>query len=185
MKVKDIIIYACRLIGRDDVAAAFLSGETLTAEQSETVETLLYCQSAVEDELARFYFPLVREEQLASADGQYEFSSFALPPVKILSVKSGGAEVNYRLLTKGIKAEANQITVTYGYSPQKKNISDESEYSAPIGERLIAAGVAAEFCVINGEVKEAELWEGVYRREIDRAQKKCDRPAHIPPRRWV
>ncbi|MBD5632408.1 MAG: hypothetical protein HDP34_04185 [Clostridia bacterium] len=187
MKVKSIITRALKYVGRDDLAKALDADETLTSEGAEKVETLLYCFNAVEDELARYYFPLVFCEEFASEDGNYAIENFSHRPVKILSVKSDGKAVKFTPQPKFIRAEAQKITVRYEYSPSAKRIDGESAFTdCVVGESLVAAGVASEYCLIEGSMQDSQLWESRYRWEIDLAQKKYSAPhGTIPPRRWV
>jgi len=186
MTVKDIVIRALRFAGREDIAAALAAGQTVTGEAAETVETVLYCFNAVEDELARYYFPLTATEELFSVTGEFAFSEFSNRPVKILSATEYGKEVEYTLLPDRIKCKATLLNVTYEYAPSKKTLDDDSAFDGlTVSEELAAAGTAAEYCIICGAVQAAETWESRYRRDIDRAQKKTAACASIPPRRWV
>ena len=186
MKIKEIVLTALRLLGRGDVAADLENGETISEEATRTADSLLYCVNAVLDELARYYFPLVHKEQLLLLSGKVNFSQFAFRPVKILNVTSYGKKTDYKLYPKYLTADGTLIVVEYEYSPDKKELEDNCDYAGfDVGERLIADGAVAEFCILNGEVSEAEYWEGEYRREIDRARVKYRKAAKIPPRRWV
>lgn len=186
MKVKDVIISASRLAGREDVAEALGADRELSAESRETAKTLLYCFNAVEDELARYYFPLKFVQELSSDDGIYPYSDFLLRPVKILSVKHGGRDAEYERFASHFKCGYATVTVEYEYSPGRKTMEDESSFDeSTVSVGLAACGAAAEYCLICGEMQAAELWQNRYRAEIDRAQKKLAAPLSVPPRRWV
>lgn len=191
MKVKDIIVTALRFVGRDDIAQNILSVDDIadadfTDEESEVIETLMYCFNSVEDELARCYIPLKTKEDLFSDNGVYNFSDFSLRPVKIISVTSGGKPVKYSITPLSLIADCAEITVEYGYAPLKKDIDGESEFSSVLAnERLVAAGIASEYCLIDGEAKLAETWESVYRNEIEALQRTKLSALRLPPRRWV
>ncbi len=186
MKVKDIIVTALKFVGREDISKKLLSDGELTAEETEVIDTLLYCFNSVEDELARCYIPLETEEVMCSENGVYAFADFSLRPVKIISVKSGGKSVKYSLTAQSLVCDSAEITVGYGYAPLKKGIDDDSEFSSVLAsERLVAAGAASEYCLIDGESKLAEVWESVYRGEIDAVQRTRLSALNLPPRRWV
>lgn len=186
MRVKDIIVDALQLVGREDVAAVLKADKTPEGEGAEAVETLVYCFNAVEDELARFYFPLKTKQTLSSYTSKYPFATFSYRPVRILSVQSGGGDADYELFPGYIKTSATQITVEYEYSPPAKKLTDESSYDGyAVGERLVAYGAASEYCLINGEVQSANFFESRYRDEIDKARQKSVSGRHMPPRRWV
>lgn len=186
MKIKEIILSALNLIGRGDIAAALENGEELTTEASRTADTLLYCVNSVLDELARYYFPLSYTETVNLIGGKASFADFTYRPVKILGITSNGKKTAYKIYPAYLTADAVQIEAEYEYSPDKKGLDDDCDYSGlEAGARLIATGAVSEFCLLNGEVSEAEYWEGEYRREIDRARARLRGNIKIPPRRWV
>ncbi|MDE7330321.1 MAG: hypothetical protein K2N30_04470 [Clostridia bacterium] len=185
MKVKEILIPALRYAGREDAADALEKGEA-EGETAEAVKTALYCFNAVEDELARCYFSLTATENLHSADGRYYFKTFSLKPVKIISVKAGGADVKYALHPEYLECGQLNVSVTYGYVPAKRDENGESAFSEnAVPARLIAAGTASEYCLINGDTGRAELWENVYREEIEGVRRRALIGLKLPPRRWV
>lgn len=185
MKVKDILISALEIIGRSELAKSLAGGEELSAGDSETVNTLLYCFNATEDELARKYMPLSYKEEITSQNGRFYFAAFVHAPVKLKSVTSDGESVSYEIFPEYLKADARKITVEYDYSPSKKELGGTSDFGAEAGEHLLALGAAAEYCLINGEAEAAELWEKKYRAAIDGAQSKLPAGFSIPPRRWI
>lgn len=186
MTVKDVIVYAFKLLGREDAAENILNGEELDKDSGEKQETLLYCYNAVEDELARYYFPLTDTQQFASNSGVYGFDDFNFRPVKILSVKADGKPVKFKIHPKYFRCAEKSVEVEYQYAPDKKQLSDTSAYDGyAVGESLIAAGVLAEYCLISGAVQASKSWESKYREQIDKAQKKHRASITIPPRRWV
>ena len=194
MTVKSVIEEAMVLIGRKD-AADLLNAEeggwesalqTCGGEVKELAEALLFCFNAVEDELARFYFPLEFTEKIRGSGGRFYFTSFKYRPVELSEVSADGRKIRYEKFPQYISAEAEILTVRYFYSPDKKTFSDESSFDGDaVSARLIACGIAAEYCVINGEITAADMWESKYRREIDRARLKYAPALRIPPRRWV
>ena len=185
MKVKDVIISALHMLGRNDIADSLSKGSALDREATETVDTLLYCFNAVEDEVARKYLPLKCTDTVISIDGKYEYSIFLHSPVKILRVLVDGKDAEYELFPQYIYVNSRRITIEFEYAPSKKKIGDDSDFGAEVGETLLALGAAAEYCLINGEIERAELWEAKYKKEIDGTQKKLPSGGTIPPRRWV
>ena len=191
MKVKDIIMTALRCIGRDDIVEQLSEVDNeddldIDYEQSEVLATLLCCFNSVEDELARCYIPLETEEAMSSESGVYSFADFSLRPVKIISVKSNGKPVKYSLTALSLITDSAEITVKYGYAPLKKGLFDDSAFSSVFAnEKLVAAGTASEYCLIDGEAKLAQTWESVYRSEIDKIQRMHFSEIKLPPRRWV
>lgn len=185
MEVKEVIISALNVLGRSGLAEKLSAGSALVGEEAEIADTLLYCFNAVEDELARKYVPLTAKEELTSYTGRFNYSDFSRPPVKIKGVYSGGEAVEYELLPQYIAANAVKITVEYEYAPSKKKLDGVSDFNCEVSGYLMALGIAAEYCLINGEIEAAGLWEKKYREQIDFAQSKLPHGGSIPPRRWV
>lgn len=190
MTIRDILISALRRIGREELANDVEDGGEPVGEGADVVQTMLYCINATEDELARYYFPLKCTETLVSKnDNLFYFSDFLHTPVRILGVKSSGAEIKFELCTNYITAGAAEIEITYMYAPAKKTIYDSSEFGDMGDGNITALGAAAEYCLICGEASLAEMWETRYREAIDRVRKVADKAeaqrAYIPPRRWI
>lgn len=186
MLIQDILRGALIYLGKEDIADYIDDGGTPGGEDAEVVNTLMYCINAVEDELARYYFPLKYTEKLTS-DGNniFNFSSFSRTPVKILHVKSKGREIEYELQTNCLVAKAAEIEITYFYAPKRKLLDGRSEFGDMGDGKITALGAAAEYCLVCGEVSMAEVLETRYREAIDRARKNLDKGVYIPPRRWV
>lgn len=185
MTIRRILVSALRRIGREELAADVEDGGDPAGEGGEVVQTLLYCINAVEDELARYYFPLKCTQTLSSENGLFEFSKFSHTPVKILGAEHSGKKVQYELLPDGLSAKCGTLAVTYFYVPPQKTIEDDSAFGCLGDGEITSLGAAAEYCLICGEASLAEVWETRYREAIDRAQKLNGRSVYVPPRRWV
>lgn len=185
MRVKNVIVSALNYLDRAKLAEAVSAGDTLSADEQEIVDTLVFCFNAVEDEVARRYIPLEDSENLKSEDGKFYYASFSHSPVRIKKVTKDGEAVKYRMYSTYFATSAGTVTVEYEYSPSKKTISAMSDFANNVSERLLALGTASEYCLINGEGEASEIFEKKYRSEIDVAQKSLPECGHIPPRRWV
>lgn len=185
MRVKDVIICALEKLNLHAVAEKLAAGEQTDGFEKETINTLLCCYNAVEDELARHYLPLTKKDCLTSTNGEYPFTSFSRIPVNIRQVTADGKKVKFSCGALGIKTDEKSIAVEYYYAPEKKAVNDYTECAAEAGEQLIAYGMAAEYCFINGEADLAAGFENKYRQAVDAAQSKLRCRSALPPRRWV
>lgn len=185
MTIREVMASALRFIGREDIAADVESGVSPGGEGNEVVKTMLYCVNATEAELARYYHPLIHTEILKDDSGYYFYYTFSYTPIKILSVKSGGAEVEYNTYQNHLFAKYPEIEITYMYEPKKQDIDGQSSFALFGDGRVTALGAASEYCLMCGETKMAEVWETRYRSAIERAKKDYRPPLYIPPRRWV
>ena len=94
MTIKDIAVCAFKLLGRSDIAVALSAGSELDNESAEKTEALVYCINAVEDELARYYFPAKWTEELRSADGKFYFKKVFLLNLLMKAVYSSSPGLN-------------------------------------------------------------------------------------------
>lgn len=186
MKVKDIILHALKLAGREDIATALENDEVEDGEFKNEIQTALLCFNAVEDELARRYLPLKMSEKFFSDCGEIEFTEFSERPLKILSVKTPAGKCDFEVTPRKLKTCAGEVNVEYNFAPKPKTLDGDSAYTGiQASVALVAAGVASEYCLLSGDAGAANVWETKYRREIDLIQRKKYADAKIPPRRWV
>lgn len=181
----EVLCGALRKIGRESIALDIEDGSYPSGEEGDVVTTLMYCISAAENELARYYFPLKHVQSLSSQNGVYDFSAFEHTPVKILRVTSGGSPVKYTLCAGCLKTAARQIEAEYCYLPPKRQFGEEIPPSEMWHGEIAEIGAAAEYSLISGEPSVAQMWEERYRLAIDRARKTAADGMYIPPRRWV
>lgn len=196
MIVKDVIISALKILGRSGLAAELNAGSTLSAEDNETVETLLYCFNATEDEVARNYVPLTSCEMFTSVTEKFLLFLFKHPPVRVVRVVSEGEEIPFEVYSDHVYAQAFRVYIDYEYAPAKKELSDFGSFGDEVSENVFVYGTVAEYCLINGEIEAADMWESKYRQAVDMVQQrlastkkegaaKLSSGGYIPPRRWV
>ena len=187
MLVSDVIKTALAFLNRQDAADKITDGTySSDTEVSKLITALMHCFNAVEDELARVFFPLANEETIVCAGGKMYYTSFAKSPYKILSLAKSGGQVEYTLYPTYIEVETGVYTVKYLYAPAPKALTDESDFPGyPIGERMLAYGIASEYCLIAGDVEAAESWESRYRAEIERFRPHEKAKGTIPSRYWI
>ena len=187
MLVSDVIKTALAFLDRQDAADMIESGTySSDGEISRLVTAVLHCYNAVEDELARGFFPLSAEETLTSADGRIYYTSFSKTPYKILSVTQTGRPSPYAIYPKYIELAAGSYEIKYLFAPSAKELDDESDFPGyPIGERMMAYGIAAEYCLISGDIEASESWESRYRAEIERFRPHERAKGALRQRYWV
>lgn len=183
MKVKDIVLAAAQTLGLyEGVAAYFDEGKT---ELEREAKLLLACFNRVECSLALEYLPLYAEDELLAVTNRVEFAALNYSPVRILGVEDGqGNPVNYKLYPKYLKAQAGICKVTYTYTPNEKDIDEESDFSLLAAEPTLVYGVLTEYCTAEGRFEEASVWDKKYKEAVEAAFKTraCKR---LSSRRWV
>lgn len=187
MTVKCVIAAALKMLCRGETAKKTETGAQTDDEENELIKTLICCYNAVEDEIARGYVPLVKHCTMQSENGKFYFGDFLETPLKIISVKAYGVRTDYKIFADYLYAEANKITVEYAFVPAPKSLNSQCAFGFAVDPYLLAAGVCAEYCLINGEADAAGLWEKKYREGLQNLPcvKSVNPAGKLSDRRWV
>ncbi len=169
--VENVVRLAAKLVGIQEKVDGHFNG-TITAETKLLIEGLVCCFNTVENELAVDYVPIVCEETVTADDGGIEYASLSRPAAHVIAVfDDKGKEVEVRKLSSRLGLAAGTYTIRYAALPAKKDVEDSSDYDVEVFERLLAYGVAAEYCLHRGFYEEHVVWEKKYRLAIDAALK--------------
>ena len=182
MLIREVIELAVRLLDREDLLNAVASGEA----QGE-VATLLRCYHVVENEVALDYFPIFNTEKFAVKDGKLFFTQFTLTPVnvkKVTNTSDMGVPFSVNSLYLSLPESCREVLVTYSYSPPKQEMDGIVPFPNTISPRLLAFGVASEYCIIARRFEEGKMWGERYRDAL-RAAGILRRPLSVRSRRWV
>ena len=185
MKVKEVILNAAALLGDKAEVENFFKGTSTNAK--EQVDMLLTCFNIVENELALDYVPLITEENFSIVSGKIPYSLLKQDVVRIVHVKGADGEyLPFRIFAQYLEVGEGrkEITVQYAYTPKAKTIDQDSEFKSGASVRLMAYGVAAEYCVAMGMCTEAAIWDKKYK-ECIAAARSVGRKDSMPSRRWV
>ena len=183
MKVEEIVLSAAKLLGIYDGVSAYLYDDDENMEREANL--LLSCFNLVESALALDYLPLHAEETLRTATGRLEFSSFNYAPIRIVKVADANGNVEpYTLYPQYLKTRAGEWVVTYTYTPNAKEMGDDSDYGFMGASHLFIYGVMAEYCLSEGRLEESTMWEKKFKEAIESIYhtKSCER---LSSRRWV
>ena len=183
MIVKDILLEAADLLGMNPEVEAYFNGDSDDYEMQAT--QLLTCFHVAECALALNYFPLYVEDELLTATGKLDFSSFSHSPVRIIRVTNmTGEELAYTIYPSYIKTEVGRIKVQYSYTPSIKTADDVSDLSMAAPAHLLVYGTLSEYCVANGMFHESAIWDKKLKDSVDYLchTKKCKR---LGSRKWV
>ncbi len=179
MTVREVLTLAASFLDEKDLVSA-LAGSSVTGE----AETLLTCFNVVENEIALDDYPLKKTETLDFRGGLLPFPDFSIPPVDICAVKRGGRRIAFTLSPDGVLCDCSSADVTYTYAPKKKGIGDTAELGGKISPRLMALGVASEYCFVKGRKEEAKIW-GVKYRDALKSAGILRHPLSVRSRRWA
>ena len=189
MTVKEVIVQAAGCLGREDLIAALNKTESEWSEEEKLeLDSLLRCYNFVENEVALDYLAMKKEETITVESNKINYSRLSSAPVNIRKVVCGGYAQRFATYPSYIYLPdgwVGQAKVTYDYIPSTKTLNSTSEFSNKgVSERLLAYGISAQYCLVNGETGRAAVWDKKFRDAL-RAKNLLRRTVSVRSRRWV
>ena len=183
MKIKEVVLSAARLLGiEEEVAAYFADTDTLGKKNAELLTT---CFHLVENELAIDYLPLINEETYSTETGQILYSWLQKRVLRVLEVRNlQGDSLPFKIFPKYLTTQPSTVRVKYTFVPEEKDIEGECEYGENVSKRLLAFGVATEYCLAMGLFEEAAVWDRKYKDAIESVRSVAPYK-RISSRRWI
>lgn len=167
MKINNAITLASTFLGKEYVAEYVQSGCFETEDGSDAkdcAETMLKCANTVVNELALTYFPMNKTEKATASDCKFYYAGLSEKAIEIKSVKdSEGNDVAYKINAEYVSCERNEIYIEYCYVPKEYSYNDEAGFSAKVPVRLIAYGIASEYCLIMRRFSESVMWRNRFK----------------------
>lgn len=165
-------------------------GETDEQTDSEQVlkkvNKLLKCLNHIYQDLTRDYMPLVQEEEVLFVNNMFGYSNLSKVARDIISVKDEYDEnVVFKCFPRYLKASVKKATITYTYQPDELYLYSEiTDFAGKIDQRIIAYGVAMEYCFLSSLSDEVTIWENRYLSSLENALRKKSNIV-LPKRRWI
>ncbi len=183
MKVKDVVLAAASMLGMyEGVNDYFENGDVTLKREGDL---LLECFNRVENSLALEYLPLHAEDTMLTVQDKLNYSMLTYAPVRILSVENGAGEaLKFKVYPTYLEAPAGKLKIMYTYTPDKKQIGEDSDFTLLTSESLFVHGILAEYCLSEGRLSEAAAWEKKYKAEIEAAFY-GQTGKRISSRRWI
>lgn len=183
MTVKESILLAAEELGCGGQVRDYLENKGETGKRE--TEALLRCFNLVENEVALDYLPLYAEDETESETGTIAYSVLSKKAVRILGVRDEwGNKIPFRLFPEFLRTAPGKVKIVYTYTPEEKGLEDSSDFILQVSPRLLALGMAAEYCLAGGLFEEAEVWDAKYRDALSAAYRSC--PARVMrSRRWA
>ena len=183
--VENVVRLAAQIVGLGETAEEYFGGNP-SEETKRIVQGLVGCFNLVENELAVDYLPLVCEETLSTdEEGNIEYARLSKKVAYIISVRDErGGIVKAKRMPTHLALEVGKYTVRYAALPVEKTAKDCCEYETGVSARLLAYGVAAEYCLHKGLYAEHAAWDKKYKEALLIACK--SRGAwHLKERAWI
>lgn len=169
MKIYDAVYTAAVFLQLDTLCDGLLNEEldksnpsaVLGEEAMRELDLLMRCCNLVLHELAEGDFPLRAQSTLTAKNGKIAYAQLPHKAVDICTVKKDGKNVPFREFYDGITVPfSGACEVTYTFAPPVLTLADSSPYvgSKP-SARLVAYGIAREYCLISGMTDDASMWD--------------------------
>lgn len=184
ISVKAVVRATAQTLGVAEGVEDYLAGKDTEAGKRD-MELLLQCFNRVENELALDYLPLLAEDEMLASTGVVRYAELTYPAVRVFCVEDGDGEaLKYTLFPDRLETSSGKVKVVYAYTPKEKTIDEDSDYQTAVSERLFLYGMAAEYCLAEGELEAAAVWDKKYKEAVAAAYRL--RPVkRIRSRRWV
>ncbi len=183
--VENVVRLAARMTGLEEMADEYFDGNH-SEEATRIVQGLVNCFNLVENELAVDYLPLVCEETLSTDEkGNIEYARLSKKVAYIISVRDRfGRNVVAKRMPAHLSLDVGEYAVRYAALPVEKTAEDRCEYEAGVSARLMAYGVAAEYCLHKGLYAEHAAWEKKYKEALAAATK-SRKGGQLKERSWI
>ncbi|MBP5467330.1 MAG: hypothetical protein J6Y43_07210 [Clostridia bacterium] len=163
MTVKDIIKATAVFLGRERVLNYLETGENSDTDVYSCVNTLTRCANIVINELVCTYIPMKKKETVFTENGRVYFAALSETILKVEKVTFDGEEIYYKICDEYIDTLFPSVTIEYSYIPSNYGIDENTGYSErDIPSRVIAYGVAAEYCLTERAFDESVMWHKRY-----------------------
>ena len=185
MTVKEIVTLTATFLGRREIINLIKKGEEAGESVGQSVEALVDLTNVVINELAFSYIPSIKIEDAVAKNRRVYYKDLSETALKIHNVYDmGGKKTNFSYTPEYIIVGADKVSVEYEYSPKAKTIDEDVCYmEKDVPARVIAYGVASEFCIVEGDFDQAVMW---HKRYTDAIADIClPKNKTIAARRWA
>lgn len=178
MKAKEILKNVCVYLGKEEILASNLfesEGDELSENSKSDVKKILNCINLIIDEIASDYLPILKEKEITLKNGEINVFEIDENIHEIISIKNKfGKNLRFKYLDNKIICLATNVIITYTINPKcVVEIEDEVEsFGGRITSRVLAYGVASEFCYLEMLYDDATIWESRFKNALLIADRK-------------
>ena len=168
MLIKDIILVASSLLGRQDVKFYLEEGSYEDYSTLTTINNFIACTNLVINELACTYIPMVKTEKVNTSNGKIYYYSLTETPLEIKDVFDDyGNSLLYVIHHEYVDVGLNEVNVEYNYIPSTYGVNEKIGYEErDINARAIAYGVCAEILLMERAFDESVMWHDRFMQEL-------------------
>lgn len=191
MTIGECALSACKLLQLDEAATeienavlidnADASGNNAASDNtdnadasandglSEDAQLIIDCVKSTVEEIADEFIPLMRVATATAVDREIVLSDLDENVNRVFSVKSGERERAFKCrYDRLIVPQDGEYAVAFSVAPTFGTLNDDICYThSLISTRIIAFGVARDFCIITGRTDEANVWEQRFKAALE------------------
>ncbi len=189
MIAKDVIKNVATNLGLTDLLNTTLLDGSKTPDENQTndVNILISCCNMVINQVASEYVTLKKKTKLTSNTGVIKYSSISTNIiVDILKVKLNGIEVPFYCSVNNLETSPGSLEIEFAYQPANcTHINSEIDFNNfKLSSRVMAYGVTAEYCFINGNYDDALIWDNRFKTSLTNINR-ARRELKIKERLWM
>lgn len=164
MKVKEILKNVCVYLGKEEILASNLfedGGEDLSSLSLSDLNKMIKCLNLILEEIACNYISIIKQKNISLKNGEVNVYDIDEDILEIISIKNKfGKTLKYKYNQDKIVCLASDVVVTYKVKPLTVALEDIIEgFGGRLTERVIAYGVASEYCFGEMLYDDATIWE--------------------------
>ena len=164
MKVKEILENVCVYLGKEEILDSNLfneTGEEISTLAQKDLNKMVKCLNLILEEIACNYLYIVKEKEIELKNGEINVYDIDDNILEIISIKNKfGKNLRYKYNEDKIVCLASRAVVTYKVYPKEVGIDSIVEgFGGRLTSRVIAYGVASEYCYQEMLYDDASIWE--------------------------
>lgn len=177
MTAKEIIKNVCIYLGKEEILnSSFFdpNGQELTSKEQADLNKMLESLNFVIEEIATDYLPILKTKQVELNDGAMLLKNIDDNLQEITSIKTlSGKTLRYALSCDKLICLASKVEITYKVYPNRVQMEQQVEsFGGKLSARVIAYGVASEYCYLEMLYDDASIWEARFKNALLVAQRK-------------
>lgn len=172
MKVKDVVIDVCKLLGYNELIS-YLENNTISDIDNSILQDLNLIELAVNmtnNIVASNYIELIDECEIKANSNKILFSQITTKNIiEIKSVKDiNGCEIKYLINSTGIIFDniGSVVKIAYSYFPNSVTINDDIDYYLKMNSLLFAEGVVSQYLFLKGDTENACAWDKRFKNSL-------------------
>lgn len=188
MLVKNVIKNTAIFLNLNDLLETnLLDGENEADDvQNSEINTLVACCNLVVNQVASEYITLTDTKTITTSSGVVNYGSLSSKTiVDILKVKLNGVEVDYKCNANSLVTSPGTLEIEYAYQPSVSYLNSTIDFNNfKLSDRVLAYGVVAEYCYINGRYDDATIWDNRFKTSLTNINRPR-REIKIKQRLWI